>query len=229
MNQMRSRIECARRWIAVGCCWLAAGCAATTGGTDPNTPSPIPEGMGRLHLEAGGIPQLNFFIIDQETDEEVYADTPLAAASSPSSYQTGAEENRLRVDLPPGSYNVVVNTHIEDDVEVRDVEIVMGEDRYVTIPVGRFQVRFLGAEGAPQQVPFLILDYRGSSLLGKGMTSLGIRHFVLPAGRAYKIRISPTGIDEIRPLKVSFGSVTQLTIGEPASTQPQQQAPGDVQ
>ena len=61
------------------------------------------------------------------------------------------------------------------------------------------------------------------------MTSPEIRYFVLPTGRAYKIRIenSPTGVDEIRPVEVRFGSITQVRIGEPASTETQQQ--GGVQ
>ena len=231
MNKTRSRIEGPWRCIAaIACCWLTIGCAATTGGVDPNMPPPIPEGMGRLHLEAGGIPQLNFYIVDQETDEEVYSDSPLAAASSPRAYQTGVERNRLTVDLAPGTYTVVVSTHIDDIVEVRDVEIVMGEDRYATIPIGRFQIRFLGSEGTPQQVPFVILDYRARTLLGKGMTSLEVRHFLLPTGRTYKIRIenAPSGLDVIRPVEVRFGGVAQLTIGEPASTEPDQ-PPGRLQ
>ena len=209
------------RWgsglVAAAICCLGAACATTGGGG--SQPAPIPEGMGRLYLDAGGIKQLNFFVIDQETDEEVYSDTPRLLGSSPIAYQSGVEEYRLKVDLPPGTYTVIVNTDIEDNVEVRDIKVVMGEDMYVGIPVGRFQLRFLG-QGGPQQVPFVVMDYNMRGVLGKLMTSTELRHFILPAGRPYKIRVenSPTGVNENRSLEVRVGSITQLTIESAPTT-----------
>ncbi len=47
---------------------LLVSCA-TTSEFDEYGPAPIPEGKGRLTLEAGGIPRLNFYIIDDETEE----------------------------------------------------------------------------------------------------------------------------------------------------------------
>ena len=54
--------------LAILAAGLLAGCAATTGGYGP---APISEGMGRLVLDAGGVPQLNFYVTDQEIDKEV--------------------------------------------------------------------------------------------------------------------------------------------------------------
>ena len=194
------------------CLLFAFGCATTTGGG--GGPAPIPEGMGRLILEAGGINELNFYVIDQDTDEEVYSDTPRLSASSPAYFERGSQEFRLMCDIPPGLYTVVVNTDIDDNVEVRDVQIGLGEDRYIPVRVGRFSVRFSGGENLGRQVPFLIMDYNMRTVLGKGMTSSELRYFVVPAGRSYKVRIenSPTGLDEIRPVEVTFGGITHITI-----------------
>ena len=54
--------------------------------------------------------------------------------------------------------------------------------------------------------------------------------FVLPTGRAYKIRIenSPSGVDFIRPVEVQFGRVTTLNIGAPATATPEQGQGGSV-
>ncbi len=207
-------------------CLLASGCATTSGGG--GGPAPIPEGMGRLILDAGGINELNFYVIDQDTDEEVYSDTPRLSASSPAYYEMGAQEFRLMCDIPPGLYTVVVNTDIDDNVEIRNVEVRLGEERYVPVQVGRFSVRFTGGEELGRQIPFLIMDYNMRTVLGKGMTSSEIRYFIVPAGRSYKVRIenSPSGLDEFRPVEVTYGGITHITI---ESDSPQLEEEGGIE
>ena len=210
--------------VAAGAIIALAGCAATGTGTPP-APEPIPEGTGRLILEAGGIPQLNYYVIDEATDEIVHEDMPRAGAANPTAYERIGAPSNLRLHLPPGRYTVVANTDIQDDVEQEGVEVVLGEERYATVPVGRFALRVLSDEGlARSRSPFLIMDYNMRTLLGRGMTSSEVRHFVVPAGRTYKIRLEElsSGIDEIRPVEVNFGRVTQVMIDlrSPASDVP---------
>jgi len=198
---------------------LLTACAASTNSAAYGPP-PIPEGMGRIYLDAGGINELNFYILDQETDEEVYSDTPRLGAGSPVAFQTGTEQFRLRADLPPGLYTVVVTTDIDDQVEVRDLELAMGEEKYVPIPVGRFMVRVVGDSG-PLQVPYVITDYNVSAILGRGMTSPLVNYAIVPAGRPYKVRLEnlPTGLDEIRSVQVRYGgSPTQIEIDARTAT-----------
>ena len=204
-------------------CLLMAACAATTTGGG-HAPPPIPEGKGRLIIEAGGIRQLNYYIVDQDTDEEVFADHPRTAGSSPVGYESGSQATNLVQDLPPGLYTVVVLTDIEDFVRVRDVEVVMAEERYATPQVGRFMLRMLTDAGAIQ-VPFLITDYTMRTVLGKGMTSAEVRHFIVPAGRTYKVRIEnlPTGLDQIRNVEVRFGGLTQVEIDTRRPVEQQQE------
>ena len=52
------------------------GCATTSGSGGGYGPPPIAEGKGRLVLEAGGINEVNFYVLDNETGDEVYAETP---------------------------------------------------------------------------------------------------------------------------------------------------------
>ena len=62
------------RWLLaapLAACFLLA-CASTQGGGSGYGPPPIPEGKGRLFLEAGGIQELNFFVEDSEPGEIVY-------------------------------------------------------------------------------------------------------------------------------------------------------------
>ena len=193
---------------------IFSGCAST-GSSAGYGPPPIEEGKGRLMLETGGINEVNFYVIDNETGDEVYSDSPRASASSPIGYESSYGAFPQYVDLPPGSYLVVVNTDVEDSVE-KEVEIYMGQEAYVTIPVARFQLIFF--EGSERrQVPFLIYDYNLRTVLGRGMTSTEVRYFIVPTGE-YKVRIenlSSSGSDEIRPVQVNRGQTQNIIIGPP--------------
>ena len=190
------------------------GCAST-GSSAGYGPPPLDEGKGRLILETRGINEVNFYVIDNETGDEVYSDSPRASASSPIGYESSYGAFPQYVDLSPGSYLVVVNTDVEDSVE-KEVEIYMGQEAYVTIPVGRFQLIFF--EGSERrQVPFLIYDYNLRTVLGRGMTSTEVRYFIVPTGE-YKVRIenlSASGRDEIRPVQVNIGQTQNIIIGPP--------------
>ena len=131
----------------------------------------------------------------------------------------------IQVDLDPGTYRIEVNTDIKQSVTIEDVVVVMGEEVFKRVPVGRFQILFTGGEGFGSQVPFLIMDYNMRTVLGNGMTSTEVRHFVVPEG-VYKIRIenSPTGLDEIKHLEVFFNRVTPINFSPPAG--PEQEVPG---
>jgi hypothetical protein len=199
---------------------------ATTTGRSAYMPPPIPEGQGRLFIDAGGINDLNFLIIDDETEDEVYSQTPRMSARSPIAYERGSQSGMpIQVDLDPGTYRIEVNTDIKQSVTIEDVVVVMGEEVFKRVPVGRFQVLFTGGEGFGSQVPFLIMDYNMRTVLGNGMTSTEVRHFVVPEG-VYKIRIenSPTGLDEIKHLEVFFHRVTPINFSPPAG--PEQEVPG---
>lgn len=209
-----------RNRVCLGACFVllvALGGCATTGSGVAYGPPPIAEGMGRLMLEAGGINEVNFYVIDNETGEEVYAESPRSAASSPIGYESGYGAFPQYVDLPPGSYLVVVNTDVEDSVE-KEVQVNMGQEVYATIPIGRFQLIFF--EGSERrQVPFLIYDYNLRTVLGRGMTSTEVRYFIVPTGE-YKVRIenlASSGSDEIRPVQVNMGQTQNIIIG-PAPT-----------
>lgn len=228
-RQATGRITLAVLTVTVLAGSLLAGCASTgAGGGEAYMPPPIAEGKGRLTLVAGGINQLNFYIVDDATGDEVYEDMPRMSSRSPSGYDSGAEANRLTVDLPAGSYTVVVNTDIEDDVVVEDVKVLMGQEVYQDVRVGRFQIQFQGDTNFGSQMPFLIWDWNMSTVLGRGMTSSEIRRFIVPEGR-YKIRIenSASGFDFIKPVEVNYGRITQVVIStqtqeEPEAEQPQQ-------
>ena len=228
MRGARERLSGYLSWGVLLCGCLLWACATTQVGSRQYGPPPVPEGKGRLFLEAGGINELNFYIVDQGTGEEVYADMPRVSASSPSAFETGSKISRLVTDLDPGTYKVVVNTDIKDNVVVEDVQIQLGEETHVMIPVGRFQVMFTSTGELSVQMPFLIMDFHMRSVLGKGMTSSELRHFIVPEG-SYKIRMehSPTGFDQIRPVDVSFGRITPVRIGTQATDGPSSQ--GEVQ
>ncbi len=210
-----------RNWFLFGVLPAAllvfGGCASTGSGSGGGYgPPPIPEGKGRLMLETGGINEVNFYVLDEETGEEVHSETPRLSASSPIGFESGYRTLPQFVDLDPGTYLVVVNTDVDDSVE-KTVEVLMGQEVYVTIPIGRFQVIFSDAQGR-SQVPFLIYDYNLSTMLGRGMTSTEVRYFILPVGE-YKVRIenSPSGLDEIRPVQVNMGQTQNILIGPPPS------------
>ncbi len=201
------------------------GCA-TTGGSSAYLPPPIPEGQGRLFLMTGGINDVNFMIIDDETEDEVYSQTPRMSARSPIAYESGLQSGMpIQIDLDPGTYRIEVNTDIKQSVTIEDVVVKMGEEVYKTVQVGRFQVLFNGGDGFGSQVPFLIMDYNMRTVLGNGMTSPDVRHFVVPVG-IYKLRIenSPTGMDEIKHLEVFFNRVTPIAFTAPAG--PEEETPG---
>ena len=173
---------------------LATGCATTSGGGSGG-PAPIPEGMGRLILDAGGINELNFYVVDQDTDEEVYSDTPRLSASSPAYYEMGAQDFRLMCDIPPGLYTVVVNTDIDDNVELRDVEVRLGEEKYVPVHVGRFSVRFTGGRGvgATGPIPHNGLQHahragQGDDLFGDSLFHSPRRQVIQGARRKFTER-----------------------------------------
>ncbi|HIG16483.1 MAG TPA: hypothetical protein EYQ31_03845 [Candidatus Handelsmanbacteria bacterium] len=208
--------------MALTAAWLSA-CASTSGSGSAYMPPPITEGQGRMSLQAAGINQLNFYVVDDATGEEVYEDMPRVSSRSPSAYDSGAEKNRLTVDLDPGTYTVVVNTDIEDDVVVEDVVVQMGQEVYVNVRVGRFQVNFQGGEGLSGiQMPFLIWDWNMSTVLGRGMTSSEVRRVIVPEGR-YKIRMenSSSGFDIIKPVEVNYGRITQVFISTESQQQPE--------
>ena len=209
---------------ALVCGGVLAGCAASQTGSQYG-PEPIPEGKGRLYLEAGGIRQLNFYVLDEETGEEVYSDMPRLSAASPAGYESSWQENRLVVDLDPGTYQVVVNTDIRDDVVAPGVVINMGQETHTRIGVGRFMVLFSGGDQFGAQMPFLIMDYGMRTVLGKAITSTQVKHIIVPEGR-YKIRIeqSAAGLDEIRPIDVAFGRVTPVRIDVQAEEEQQSPA-----
>lgn len=208
--------------------WMLTSGCATTGGSQ-YLPPPIPEGKGRLILDAGGINQLNFYVLDQETEEAVYESTPRMSASSPGAYESSSQEFGLSVDLAPGIYTVVVNTDIKKNVELKGVEVKMGLEEYLRVPVGRFQLIFSGGDQFGSQMPFLIMDYNMRSVLGRGMTSSEVRHFIVPEG-IYKIRMEnlQAGLDEIRPVEVVYGRITPLNIAV-GTGQPEQPGSGSDQ
>ena len=199
---------------------LITACASTGGGAGMYGPPPIIEGKGRLFLETAGINKVNYYILDLETGEEVYSESPRAAASSPIGFETGYGSLPQYVDLAPGNYLVVVNTDVEDSVE-KEVEVRMGQEVYATIPIGRFQLIFF--EGQERtQMPFLIYDYNLRTVLGRGMTSTEVRYFIVPTGE-YKVRIenlAGTGSDDIRPIQVRMGQTQNVVIGPPPTLAP---------
>jgi len=211
----RTKLRCMLVVAATIAAACLAGCAASTS-TMGGMP-PIPEGRGRLILDTAGLGEVNFYVLDQATDEEVYSETPRLPGYSPAGYERGGLPRPQMCDLPPGRYTVVVNTDVEEPVQLPDVEVVMGETRYAAVPLGRFQVLALDNTGTRQQYPFLIYDYSMNAVLGRGMTSIETRYFLVPAGN-YKIRLenAPSGMDEIRPVQVSVGQTQNLTIGGPA-------------
>ena len=204
---------------------LVAGCA-TTGGGSQYMPPPIPEGKGHLLLETGGIPELNFYVIDQETEDEVYSFTPRASARSPSAYERAGRESRLQAYLDPGIYTVIVNTDFGETIEIPDVVVGLGEEKWVPVQVGRFLLN-VTRDGVPAQVRFLLYDYNMRSVVGEGLSSTQLRHFITRTG-VYKLRIEmlASGIDIHRIVEVNMGRVTPIIVElEPQEEEPPDQDP----
>ena len=202
--------------LSLAAAGFLAGCAATT---EIKPPPPIPEGQGQLLLEAGGIFELNFSVIDQETEEVVYSVSPRPSPLSPSAFQRQLRESQLKVYLDPGVYTVVVNTDLKSDIiEIPDVEIVIGERKWVTVQVGRFMVN-VTREGMPEQHRFVVYDYQMKAILGQGMSSTQVRHFIARPG-IYKVRMENLAqqIDHIRDFRVNMGSVMPIRIELAPST-----------
>ena len=63
--------------------FAAIGGCATTGGSGGGGygPPPIPEGKGRVMLEAGGINEVNYYVLDEATGEEVHSESWLRFAT----------------------------------------------------------------------------------------------------------------------------------------------------
>jgi len=203
---------------------VAIGCATGSGGGGLT----IPEGQGMLILETGGIDRLSYRIFDQATDQEVVNVMGRTGwASSPRAYERSAAGPALYHFLPPGVYRLEVDTDLEQDepIVVEDVEVVVGQQRYAQVMLGRFQVtavrRVETGEGTVQerqeQMPFKIYDYGLDHILGTGMTSTRVKHFVAREG-LYKIRMEPRMgaggqevMDLIKEVSVRFGQVYPIT------------------
>ena len=184
------------------------GCASSTGSAPPT----IPEGQGHLILEAGLINQVNWYVIDQETEDEVHASMLRPNARSPSAYERGYQPNTLHTYLDPGIYTVFVVTDFGEPLEYADIEIRLGEETHVPIRIGKFMLNFT-IDGEARQMRFLLWDYSFRHVIGEGMTSTQVRHYITQPGR-YKVRIEQlaSGLDEQHDVEVSQGRVTPLNI-----------------
>ena len=230
------------RIFRIACLALAAavvGCATGSGGGGGFT---IPEGKGMLVLETGGIDRLTYRIFDQATDQEVENVVGRAGwAASPRAYERSAAGPALFHFLAPGLYRLEVDTDLDRDasIVIEDVEVVLGQQRYARVPIGRFSVSAVRvgetSEGTrqelPQQMPFRIYDYGLDNILGTGMTSTRVKHFVAREGEIYKIRMDArTGAamelsDQIKEVSVQFGRVYPIrfefgAFGTPSAPQP---------
>ena len=189
---------------------LAVGCASTAS----SGPPPIPEGKGHLVLEAGMINQANWYVIDQETEEEVHADMMRPDATSPSAYERGYQPNSLHTYLDPGLYTIYILTDFKQEppLEYPDIEIKLGEVTQVPVHIGKFMLN-LSVDGEPRQMRFLLWDYNLRHVIGKGMTSTQVRHYITRPGN-YKVHIEQlaAGIDQRTDVEVSMGRVTPVNI-----------------
>tara|TARA_Y100000588_G_scaffold378302_1_gene458572 strand:+ start:380 stop:1060 length:681 start_codon:yes stop_codon:yes gene_type:complete len=202
----------ANKWIAIlaifAALGLTSGCASTAG----SAPPPIPEGMGHLILEAGMINEVNYYIINQETEETVYEDMMRPPATSPSAYERGYQVNKLHRYLEPGIYTVMVVTDFKEPIEYPDIEVKLGTETYVPIQIGKFMLNFT-IDGTPRQMRFLLWDYNLRHVIGEGMTSTQVRHYITQPG-IYKVHIEQlaSGIDQRVDVEVAMGRVTPVNI-----------------
>ena len=201
-----------KKWTAIlavlATIGLASGCASTAG----SAPPAIPEGMGHLILEAGMINEVNYYIVNQETEETVYEDLLRPPATSPSAYERGYQANKLHRYLEPGIYTVFVITDFKEPLEYPDIEVKLGAETYVPIQIGKFMLNFR-VDGAARQMRFLLWDYNLRHVIGEGMTSTQVRHYITRPG-IYKVHIEQlaSGIDQRVDVEVSMGRVTPVNI-----------------
>ncbi len=226
-------------WLAVGV-FLLLGCASTGKSSKESRWETIPEGKGHLILEAGGIPELDFRIVDQATDDVVVKHVGRGSgwARSPRTYEKSFQESGLQEFVDPGVYKVVVDTDLDrdDPIVIEDVVITAGQRKYIRIPVGRFSVIVTQISGSGDtqtsrkvQMPFTVLDYGlDTVLMTRGMTSTQVKYFVVPVG-AYRVKLErrgPRGTDSqqhIKDLAIKFGQVwpVQIELGE-TTAQPEE-------
>lgn len=205
---------------------LIAGCAASYGTREAVRLPLIPAEMGELRLEAPGIALLNYRIVDAATQREVVVERGRGRrAMSVRAVERGTETPNLSKFVPPGTYSVSVETDLEqeDDIEIDDVEVRLGEITSVPVPVGQFDLIVVSSDasgsgpGSQVQFPFKIWDYTRRSLLGTGMTSTQVKHFVAREG-LYKLSLEPdpgSGGELIAEVRVQAGRVFPVRIEIP--------------
>ncbi|MDP6019591.1 MAG: hypothetical protein QGI32_26180, partial [Candidatus Latescibacteria bacterium] len=68
-------------------------------------------------------------------------------------------------------------------------------------------------DSVPVQVRFLLYDYNMRSVVGEGLSSTQLRHFITRTG-VYKLRIEmlAAGIDVHRIVEVNMGRVTPINV-----------------
>ncbi len=207
--------------VLVIAAWLM-GCASSGKYSKKDELATIPEGKGVLILYSGGIPELDFRVVDQATDEVV------------------VKGKGLQAFLEPGVYKVVVDTdlNVDDPVAIERVTITAGQLTHVEIPIGRFRVIVYGNEGASRpsvRMRFMLWDDEMSKILLKGMSALYesqhlqndvelTKYFVVPEGD-YKIQIVPLGYippvqrpkfpphdtEEYHDLTIRFGHFSKIS------------------
>jgi hypothetical protein len=214
---------CSVSGLITGC----AGSSATRGGEEQ--PPPIPVGKGQIILDAGGISLLNYRIVDQVTGKEVIVEQGRGRrAMSTRAVERGTEASNLQQFIQPGTYRILVGTDLERDeeIEIDDVQVNLGETKYVPVPVGQFNLIVTSptddptSPGGQLQFPFKIWDYNKRTLLGRGMTSTQVKYFVAREG-LYKVSIEPnpgSNVGElIQEVRVQAGRVFPVRIELPSS------------
>ena len=181
--------------VLITAAWMM-GCASSGKYSKKDEPVTIPEGKGHLILYSGGIPELDFRVVDQATDEVV------------------VKGKGLQEFLDPGVYKVVVDTDLDvvHPVAIERVTITAGQLTHVEIPIGRFRVTvhhkgLIDDDGvshcSPVRMRFMLWDYELNKILLTGRSSLYgydsqladsdlTEHYAVPEGD-YKIQIVPLG------------------------------------
>ncbi len=232
-QNLRFRTARAIILVLVSAAWLM-GCASSGKYSKKDESATIPEGKGVLILYSGGIPELDFRVVDQATDEVV------------------VKGKGLQEFLDPGVYKVVVDTdlNVRDPVAIERVTITAGQLTHVEIPVGRFRVIVYINENARRssvRMRFMLWDHELSKILLKGMSALYesqylqhdvelTKYFVVPEGD-YKIQIVPLGYippvqrpnfpphdaEEYHDLTIRFGQFSTISRGNGYYSQWKQQ------